>query len=219
MMTRWSFNDVGTAAMPQGSNGYRRRLQQADPAPSAAANAYPVTGVPAAPDAGQPPEATPYGSIAAPPDSAVNAYPTRGGERNGAGTQTLQQFEAFNAAWNAFYPGTDDTCNSNASCANEACLLDWFARYVSNITLDYKAYFSLCSPEVCDVVRTKSAVTYVVSFLSTLGGLWGPLFAVALVTWHFVSMLPAFSSEAAAQQPQSLFKGPGSTAHASIELY
>jgi hypothetical protein len=88
----------------------------------------------------------------------------------------------------------DGDCVINSTCATEACLLRWFSDHISSIAPDYEAFFDACKPDFCDVVIKKSLVTKVVSFLSTLGGLWGPLYMGALVLWLLLARLPCLAA-------------------------
>jgi hypothetical protein len=101
------------------------------------------------------------------------------------------------SSWNGFYSNTRHPCESNNTCANEACLLSWFTGYINAVKPNYTAYFKSCNPQFCDVVFQKSLVTKVVSFLSTLGGLWGPLYMGALLLWLLLAKLPWLAEPAA----------------------
>jgi hypothetical protein len=88
----------------------------------------------------------------------------------------------------------DYDCAANNSCATEDCLLQWFSDHISSIATDYPAFFDACKPDFCDVVIKKSLVTKVVDFLSTLGGLWGPLYMGALLLWLLLAKLPCLAA-------------------------
>jgi hypothetical protein len=98
--------------------------------------------------------------------------------------------DMVNPSWNGFYSGTGDECAANNTCASEDCLLRWFSEHISSIQPNYTAFFEACKPDFCDMVSKKSLVTKVVSFLSTLGGLWGPLYMGALLLWLLLAKLP-----------------------------
>jgi hypothetical protein len=92
-------------------------------------------------------------------------------------------------------------CAANNTCATEDCLLRWFSDHISGIAPNYTAFFDACKPDFCDVVVKKSLVTKVVSFLSTLGGLWGPLYMGALVLWMLLARLPCLATTGGAHAP------------------
>jgi hypothetical protein len=92
------------------------------------------------------------------------------------------------------YGPADGDCAANNTCATEDCLLRWFSGHISSIAPDYDAFFDACKPDFCDVVIKKSLVTKVVSFLSTLGGLWGPLYMGALMLWLLLARLPCLTA-------------------------
>jgi hypothetical protein len=101
--------------------------------------------------------------------------------------------DMVNPSWNGFHSGTGDDCAAANTCASEDCLLRWFSDHISSIQPNYTAFFDSCKPDFCDVVSRKSLVTKVVSFLSTLGGLWGPLYMGALVLWLLLAKLPCLA--------------------------
>jgi hypothetical protein len=110
------------------------------------------------------------------------------------------------SSWNGFYSNTGHPCKNNTTCANEACLLSWFTGYINDIKPNYTAYFVACNPQFCDVVFHKSLVTKVVSFLSTLGGLWGPLYMGALLLWLLLARLPCLAAPEKQLQQQQRVK-------------
>jgi hypothetical protein len=81
-------------------------------------------------------------------------------------------------------------------------MIGWFKDYIKAINPNYSAYVHACSPPCCDVVFQKSLVTKVVSFLSTLGGLWGPLYMGALLLWLLLAKLPCLAVAGGQKQQQ-----------------
>ena len=108
--------------------------------------------------------------------------------------------DEFNDAWNAFYSYHEcsDGNKGNGTCATEKCLLTWFEKNAPGLSPNYEEYFNGCKPEFCDVVYMKSVVTRVVELLSTMGGLWNPLFLGAVLIWKALAMLPCLAVAAVA---------------------
>lgn len=109
-----------------------------------------------------------------------------------------------NPSWNGFYSSRGDTgdkCAVNNTCASEDCLLRWFSDHISSIAPNYTAFFESCKPDFCDVVSRKSLVTKVVGFLSTLGGLWGPLYMGAVLLWLALAKMPWLAAPGGHEAP------------------
>jgi hypothetical protein len=101
-----------------------------------------------------------------------------------------------------FYSNTGHACKLNNTCANELCLISWFMDFIHAIHPNYTAYFEACNPQYCDVVSPKSLVTKVVSFVATLGGLWGPFSVGAVLLWLLLRRLPCLAAPHKQQQLQ-----------------
>jgi hypothetical protein len=106
------------------------------------------------------------------------------------------------SSWDGFYNNTGHPCEENNTCANEACLVYWFTGYINAVKPNYTAYFQACNPQFCEVVFQKSLVSKVVSFLSTLGGLWHPLYMGTLALWLLLAKLPWLAAGSGQQQQQ-----------------
>uniref|UniRef100_A0A383VM28 Uncharacterized protein n=1 Tax=Tetradesmus obliquus TaxID=3088 RepID=A0A383VM28_TETOB len=112
--------------------------------------------------------------------------------------------DMVNPSWNGFYSSRGDTgdkCAVNNTCASEDCLLRWFSDHISSIAPNYTAFFESCKPDFCDVVSRKSLVTKVVGFLSTLGGLWGPLYMGAVLLWLALAKMPWLAAPGGHEAP------------------